>query len=153
MSRVARADDRDAQRIGRFDRTLDESERRRVGDFGQRARVGWIIASDDLDAIRLAIGDFSFGVDLFGRGGDLFAQLRPNARHVAEMARGSGEHGLRRAEPRDERFPGSRADARDERQSHRGNKFVAWRRSRRLSTPAERYREPSWNLLAITVEP
>ena len=61
---VPRADDADAQGVGRFERAADEEQAWRIGDFAQGTGILGVGLGEDGDALAAAQGDLGLGVDL-----------------------------------------------------------------------------------------
>ena len=95
---VPRADDADAQGVGRFERAADEEQPWRIGDLAQGAGILGVGLGEDGDVLAAAEGDLGLGVDLLTGAEDPLAEFRPYAFHVAQLAGRGGQHCRRIAE-------------------------------------------------------
>ena len=116
---VPRADDADAQGVGRFERAADEEQARRIGDLAQGAGILGVGLGEDGDAVAAAQGDLGFGVDLVAGADDPLGQFRPHAFHLAQLARRRGQHRRRIAEAVQQSAANPRPHAIDQGKTHR----------------------------------
>ena len=116
---VAGADDADGQGVGRFERAADEEQAGRIGDLARARGILGVGLGEDRDAVAAAQGDLGLGVDLVAGADDPLGQFRPNAFHLAQLARRRGQHRRRIAEAVQQPPPNSRPHAIHQGKTHR----------------------------------